>query len=149
MREATVEFLQLHGWTREDSIDRAARHLVFWLSVHDADSEHEPHVTEDALVGGVYYVALGNTHPQLLELYDPRGKQPFGLNEKNAKQLPSAPFHRTVTVTPHTGLLVLFPGWLVHAVMPRDAMEEGVVDQQRPFRVSVSCNLKGYGIVCF
>jgi hypothetical protein len=163
MRSATIEFLKLHGWSDADARARAARHLVFWLSVHDATSEHEPHVTEDALVGGVYYVHLGTTRPQLLGLYDPRGKRPLGLTAANAKHEPAAPFHRITTITPRAGLLLLFPGmdasrvqlffsfivvvlcagWLVHAVMPRDKTSAHHIDANRPYRVSVSVNLKG------
>ena len=72
---------------------------------------------------------------------------------------PRPPFHRTLTVTPREGLLVLFPGWLVHSVLPANATAETSVgagvgaggsesesesdSAGYEYRVSVSMNLKG------
>ena len=95
MRAATVRFLEMHGWSKADAEFKADHDLIFWASVHLAASEHQPHVTEDALLGGVYYVSLGDGEPQSLMLYDPRGKKAVDLTAENAKELPEAPFHRS------------------------------------------------------
>jgi hypothetical protein len=49
------------------------------------------------------------------------------------------PFHRTVTLTPEEGMMVLFPGWLVHTVLP----SRGLNVHQSKYRISISVNLKG------
>ena len=38
--------------------------------------------------------------------------------------LPRPPFHRVVSIQPQEGLLVIFPGWLVHGVLPNDDEDE-------------------------
>ena len=148
-KKATVNFLELHGWTSADARFKADHDLIFWASVHTAASEHQPHVTTDALLGGVFYVELGSGQPQLLQLFDPRGKMAAQLTADNAKELPRAPFHRVVSVEPSVGKLVIFPGWLVHSVAPKNATqlanasEEGIAAGPQRARVSLSVNLKG------
>jgi hypothetical protein len=59
MRRCVSTFLkEYHGWGAEDADRKASHPLVVWVSVHTAESVHQPHVTEDALVGGVYYVSV-------------------------------------------------------------------------------------------
>lgn len=119
-----------------------------------------------ALVGGVYYVSVPPNAGRL-ELYDPRGKSPLRVLS-NPDSPPSPPFHRVVGVQPaegdekenqsysrvlfsydstYVGKLVLFPGWLVHSVLQSSvtqSKEKGEqCHSQRPYRVSLSLNLKG------
>ena len=89
--------------------------MVVWVSVHTTESMHQPHVTDDALVGGVYYIKTPR-HAGRLHIYDPRGKSPLDLRSPLAASSP--PFHRGIGIEPEEGKLVLFPGWLVHAVLP-------------------------------
>jgi hypothetical protein len=147
MRQATVRFLVFHGYSELEATEKATHNLIFWLSVHDVRSEHQPHVTNDALAGGVYYVSL-SPNPQHLTLFDSRGKPPVQMSEANAKTLPLAPFHRTVDIVPAESLLVIFPGYLVHSVSPLNRTFDDVPPAQqaggRPrFRVSLSLNQKG------
>lgn len=118
---------------------------VVWVSIHTAESVHQPHVTDDALVGGVYYVRTP-TGSGRLELYDPRGKNPLrDLAEPTSPPFP--PFHRTVTVVPKAGHLLLFPGWLVHSVVTAESLVADADEiESTPldgYRVSLSLNLKG------
>ena len=136
MRHAANRFLgDTHGLREDDAERRASHPLVVWVSVHTMESVHQPHVTLDALVGGVYYVSVPKGSGRL-ELYDPRGKSPLDLKDPMAASNP--PFHRTVGVQPSPGTLILFPGWLVHSVLPSsmDSSKHG-------YRVSISLNLKG------
>lgn len=111
-----------------------------WVSVHTTESVHQPHVTEDALIGGVYYVRAPPGSGRL-EMYDPRGKHPiYGL--RSPTSLPEPPFHRTVALNPLEGRLVLFPGWLVHSVLPSTQLLPPTVEGDG-YRVSLSLNLKG------
>ena len=99
-----------------------------------------------------------------LALFDPRGKPPTDAGKSgggggdgdgngggedgmpsdptgrffSGMALPSPPFHRVSTVRPVPGLLIVFPGWLVHQVLP--AAGGAQLDQ---LRVSISLNLKG------
>ena len=47
LRRAVVDFLQGHGFSREDALRRASHPLVVWASVHTRESIHQPHVTDD------------------------------------------------------------------------------------------------------
>ena len=167
MRRAASQFLELHGYPKSIALQKASHPLVIWVSVHahGTTSHHQPHVTDDALVGGVYYVRIPPSSGRL-QLYDPRGKQPvWDLSDPTSH--PSPPFHRSVGVQPREGKLVLFPGWLVHSVLPsssdtidftqdrgqdrgqdREEVDPSEVEDRKtskryPHRVSISMNLKG------
>lgn len=79
----------------------------------------------------MYYVTVP-PNSGALDLFDPR--QTIG-----ADGLPEPPYHRTHTVTPREGLMVLFPGWLVHTVRESTGLDV----QKHGYRVSISVNLKG------
>ena len=137
MREAAALFLERHGMDRATARSKAFSHnFLLWASVHTGDSIHEPHNTDDSLIGGVYYVTVPQ-HSGELALFDPRGKSP--VKGGGADELPAPPFHRTVGIRPREGLMVLFPGWLVHQVLPSTGLD---VKKQR-YRISISLNLKG------
>ncbi len=139
-RGAARELLAAHGG---DPAKVDAATCVSWISVHVVgDSVHEPHNTDDSLVGGVYYVSVP-PGSQDLALYDPRGARPFdaggdgGGGRRVAR--PDAPFHRTVELPAAEGVLVLFPGWMVHQVLPSAASSRA----SETYRVSISVNFKG------
>eukprot|EP01038_Epipyxis_sp_PR26KG_P008190 gene8190-11079_t len=150
MRKASIEFLEKHGIIDSIARYKAIYHpLVVWVSVHTKDSVHQPHVTDDALIGGVYYVKTPKWSGKL-ELYDPRGKQPLrDLTDPTSLAVP--PFHRTVVIQPHESKLILFPGWLVHSVLRSSHAEDydnsednnNEVSEENEYRVSLSMNLKG------
>ena len=142
-RAAADELLDAHGGRRRGD----AADLIMWTSVHSSTSVHEPHNTLDSLVGGVYYVAVppGAGH---LALYDPRGLPPISragvqqTGDSTQSARPAPPFHRSVELPAKEGVLVLFPGWLVHQVLP--APSGAPMDEARDgYRVSISVNFKG------
>jgi uncharacterized protein (TIGR02466 family) len=153
MRKSAAIFLQkYHGWD-EEAVQRKASHpLVVWVSVHTVDSVHQPHVTEDALIGGVYYVSVPQGSGKL-HMFDPRGKHPlYDLQVPTSP--PNPPFHRIVSLAPKESLLVLFPGWLVHSVGNANVKSFGrakvsnvsaasKLSHTAKYRVSLSLNLKG------
>eukprot|EP00510_Aplanochytrium_minuta_P006293 CAMPEP_0184007126 /NCGR_PEP_ID=MMETSP0954-20121128/1132_1 /TAXON_ID=627963 /ORGANISM="Aplanochytrium sp, Strain PBS07" /LENGTH=306 /DNA_ID=CAMNT_0026285865 /DNA_START=467 /DNA_END=1384 /DNA_ORIENTATION=- len=108
MREAAVKVLVAYGHSLDVARKKASHDIIFWASVHTGSSIHEPHMTEDSLIGGVYYVTVP-THSGNLELYDPRGRS--GMCKQSLNNLSAPPFHRTVSITPKEGMLILFPGW--------------------------------------
>mmetsp|Transcript_13411 Transcript_13411/g.34200 ORF Transcript_13411/g.34200 Transcript_13411/m.34200 type:complete len:448 (-) Transcript_13411:253-1596(-) len=134
--EAAVQLLMSHGYEEAEARKKAGHNSIFWVSVHVTGSVHEPHMTEDSLIGGVYYVTVPPGSGKL-GLFDPRGRSPMLPPLPQSKGHAVPPFHRTVTIEPRPGLLVLFPGWLVHTVLP------SAIPPDSPYRVSISVNLKG------
>ena len=144
MKAAAAQLLQMHGMDAAAAWRKANHRTILWASVHTGRSIHEPHMTKDSLVGGVYYSGIPEGSGQLA-LFDPRGLSPhlvanhtgaFYEAVPEGERAPRPPFHRTVSVTPEEGKLVLFPGWLVHQVLPSAADMGG-------YRISISVNLKG------
>ena len=130
MREGAAQLLQANGMKRELAEQKVKHDIIFWASVHTEKSVHEPHMTEDSLIGGVYYVTVP-PHSGSLGIFDPRQIMVQGH--------PSPPFHRTYTVEPKEGMLCLFPGWLVHTVYQSKHLNVA----KDGYRVSISLNLKG------
>ena len=96
---------------------------------------------------GVYYARVPKNAGRL-RLFDPRGKgfDPTGKHSGlvDVKAMPNPPFHRTVSIRPEEGKLVIFPGWLVHSVMqPEESSTSDSQAQDDDYRVSIAINLKG------
>jgi hypothetical protein len=72
-----------------------------------------PHWHSNAVLVGVYYVQAGDNQGDIL-LHDPRGgtwwPEPNAVTESNKY---TRTFHR---VKPESGMLVMFPGYLIHSV---------------------------------
>jgi uncharacterized protein (TIGR02466 family) len=146
---AAVDFLVSHGMNATVAREKVLSHqTVYWVSVHSNSSVHQPHMTEDSLVGGVYYVTVPPGSGDL-ELFDARGKSPIlksptavhnaTSDPDDLSNLPMPPFHRSAVVHPSEGMLVLFPGWLVHQVLPSPSLDT----DKHGYRISISFNLKG------
>ena len=134
-REAAEQYLLRHGQSPAQAALNAASRTVVWASVHTGESVHGPHNTEDSMVGGVFYVRVPSRSGGLI-FSDPRGKNTV---TQSPSHLPTPPFHRMYQVDPEEGLLILFPGWLVHQVAPSN----GLRPSDDGFRVSFSFNLNG------
>ena len=84
-----------------------------------------------------------------MHLFDPRGKsavldtpaalRSFSGRPNAALVPPTPPFHRVHEVRPEEGMLVLFPGWLIHDVK----QSVGLHAKKDGYRISISMNLKG------
>lgn len=90
--------------------------LIGWININDAGAYNAQHSHFTATWSGVYYVDPGEPtadRPEsgALEFADPRGVAVRAL---------SPPFSHLVgaTVTPEAGKLIIFPGYLEHAVHP-------------------------------
>jgi len=134
-RSAAKSYLMSIGLSEQDADLKSRSRTVIWASVHTGESYHGPHNTEDSMVGGVFYVKVPPNSGSLL-FSDPRGKNSV---MQAPSQLPTAPFHQMFQVNPYDGLLILFPGWLVHQVAP----SVGLDVQSEGYRVSISFNLNG------
>ena len=102
-----------------------------WANVLCAGDHVTPHTHAEAVWSAVWYVDAGDSdeaHGGLLALRDPRA----GAGAIGAPLAPGE-HAAVVTVAPRTGLLVVFPAWLVHWVTPYRGA--------RP-RISVAANLR-------
>lgn len=134
-QECAAAFLMTLGYSEADARNKAFHNTIFWASVHTGKSVHEPHNTRDSLIGGVYYVSIPARSGRLA-IHDPRGRSPvYPIRDQG---LPEPPFHRVMSIAPREGLLVLFPGWLIHSVEKSKGPQ--VLSK---YRVSISVNLKG------
>eukprot|EP00750_Incisomonas_marina_P020785 INCI4087.1.p1 GENE.INCI4087.1~~INCI4087.1.p1 ORF type:complete len:311 (+),score=57.37 INCI4087.1:212-1144(+) len=96
--------------------------MFMWATVHNSCVSHLPHVHEDSMVSGVFYLTVPPGAGDLV-LEDPRGMVP--------------PFGNRVIHSPKVGDIVLFPSWLVHHVSPSCGTAE---DQPR---ISLAFNIIG------
>lgn len=109
------------------NVPRLRYGMTAWAMVMREGHYIGPHDHGDAHWSSAYYVDAGDDTPApsgRLTLLDPR---------RSGRTVPGLElFPPTFDVTPHTGSLVLFPGWLVHHVHPYRG--------QRP-RISIGCNV--------
>jgi uncharacterized protein (TIGR02466 family) len=95
---------------------RIEQTLRGWANVCRSGHYHKPHSHATYHWSGVYYVDTGtvsNEHPQsgTLEFQDPRGAVEMA-------GMPGNPFGRSIAVRPQSGMIVIFPSWLLHWVNP-------------------------------
>ena len=102
---------------------------VAWANVSRRGDFHRPHNHPNSSWSGVYYVAVGDAvdddQKGLIEFVDPR----TGINTFD---WPGNPFDRRVSIAPEPGLLLVFPSWLQHYVLPFEGNSE---------RISIAFNL--------
>ncbi len=91
-------------------------HIAGWANVLRAGGYNLRHNHPNNAFSGVYYADVGDSDPAdelsgLFEFLDPR---PF----VEMIPVPGAPFGRSFPITPATGLMLVFPAWLYHHVLP-------------------------------
>lgn len=87
-----------------------------WANVARNGSYNAIHNHTPAVFSGVYYVSAGDPAPEgsrdgLIEFVDPRPGAHGG-------PLPTHAFHKQLILDPEPGMLLMFPGWLLHYVHP-------------------------------
>lgn len=91
-----------------------------WANVNRTHDYNLLHVHPDSHWSGVYYVDAGDAGSAgAIQFNDPR---PMA----RAMPVPGFNFDRALTVTPASGLMLLFPSWLEHWVMPYTGTRERV-----------------------
>ncbi|MGE0422738.1 MAG: TIGR02466 family protein [Reyranellaceae bacterium] len=91
-----------------------------WANVNRTHDYNLLHIHPDSHWSGVYYVEAGNPSAGgSIQFTDPR---PMA----RAMPVPGFNFDRALTVTPASGLMLLFPSWLEHWVMPYDGSQERI-----------------------
>lgn len=84
------------------------------LNIHGFGGFNASHVHSNCLLSGVYYISCPAESGDLV-LEDPRVQAVFASTYGFFRHDLGCP---TVALTPHEGLLVLFPSWLSHHVEP-------------------------------
>lgn len=110
--------------------DRTLR-ITAWANVARLGAYNAIHNHTPALYSGVYYAAVGEPAPDggrdgLIEFVDPRPGPHGG-------PLPTHAFNAPLIVDPEPGMMLVFPGWLLHYVHPY----RGAVP-----RISIAFNLR-------
>jgi len=87
-----------------------------WANVAREGSYNAVHNHTPAVFSGVYYASTGDPAPAgsrdgLIEFIDPRPGAHGG-------PLPTHAFHKQLIIDPEPGMLLVFPGWLLHYVHP-------------------------------
>jgi uncharacterized protein (TIGR02466 family) len=93
-----------------------------WANVNTTGASNKLHVHPSANISGVYYVDAGNAvapDSGRLEFLDPR-------NRPNMFETAGTDRNDWFCMAPKSGLLVLFPSWLYHAVTPYDGARDRV-----------------------
>eukprot|EP01045_Picozoa_sp_COSAG04_P023811 COSAG04_NODE_2886_length_3421_cov_1.418122_1_plen_466_part_00 len=138
---SSAEFLREYALSEEDVASRAGSREVFaWANVHANGSSHRRHNHELSCVSGVYFTQAP-TDVARLKFADPRGGHLLVETVGGALGVDtdSPPFVQGLSVAPAAGRLMLFPGWLGHAVVPSGEASR----QSEETRVSFSFNLGG------
>jgi uncharacterized protein (TIGR02466 family) len=104
---------------------------IGWANVNESGHYNRTHIHPNAHWAGVYYVDTGQPDSSLMpngaiELLDPRPA--VGIYE-----LPGVTTSGTWTLQPEPGMMLLFPNWLRHSVLPYRG--------QGP-RITISFNLR-------
>lgn len=103
--------------------------LFNWAAVHGPGEFHGPHTHVGEYHVAVFYAAVGPGSGKL-RFTDPRGHNP--------------PFGRTMTVTPKSGTLYMFPSWLSHMATVSQAstdIDDSFEPKEPPYRVILSFNI--------
>lgn len=90
--------------------------VTAWANVARAGSYNAIHNHTPALYSGVYYAGVGDPAPEgsrdgMIEFVDPRPGPHGG-------PLPTHAFNAPLMIDPEPGMLLMFPGWLLHYVHP-------------------------------
>jgi hypothetical protein len=116
----------VHIYSQESNI-RYHRLDNFWVQDYQPNHFHEPHLHPGSTISGTYYIRA-NTHAGKLLFHNP--------NPHSYMEIPLVkPSNNTkFSIKPQKGLLVLFPSWLQHEILP--SPEKDVI------RTSFSFNYK-------
>lgn len=96
---------------------------AMWAIVNPPGAANTAHVHPGALWSGVYYIAAAPGAGDL-EFTDPRTAKI--MEQARFANRPAA-CRVEARITPEPGLLVLFPGWLYHAVQPNRSAADRVI----------------------
>ena len=114
------EAIEDMGW---DINNQIVKITSMWSIINKKDSFNERHHHGNSALSAAYYVNAEQNSGDIV-FYDPRHSFIFShpenskLNDLNAQ---------TKSISPKSGLLVLFPSYLDHSVQPSKSMEDRIV----------------------
>ena len=114
------EAIEDMGW---DINNQIVKITSMWSIINKKDSFNERHHHGNSALSAAYYVNADQNSGDIV-FYDPRHAFIFShpesskLNDLNAQ---------TKSISPKSGLLVLFPSYLDHSVQPSKSMEDRIV----------------------
>ena len=114
---------------KEEWLDREPVLGNMWANINPKEGMNAPHIHPNSLFSGVYYVK-SNPQAGRLKIYDPRPGVQFNMPSRKEGD-PGRDLWRDANIEPIPGRIIMFPGWLWHAV------EENISDD---IRISVSFN---------
>ena len=115
--ELAVEAVKvMTNYTAQTEAFQGAVELELWANVSGPGDSNKPHSHPGSMWSGIYYVDPGTSpkpHPLsgVIEFMDPRPAVA-------SLSVPGRPFDGAIQIKPEPGMLLLFPGWLVHFVNP-------------------------------
>ena len=102
-----------------------------WANINESGGFNMPHIHGGTYWSAVYYVRAGEGEGGQLVLHDPR-MPALRMHAPGLRFKDAGPDVRT-TIEPKSGLMVLFPAWLLHSVEPW---------QGDGHRISVAMNIR-------
>jgi uncharacterized protein (TIGR02466 family) len=114
LAEAAV--LEMLAMAKPGAIEGRITRLYGWANVNRTGDYNTIHSHPTSQWSGVYYAAVGESDPEhplsgVIEFQDPRGAP-------QAQPFPGFDFGHKLRLVPETGLLLVFPSWLLHMVHP-------------------------------
>lgn len=114
LAEAAV--LEMLAMAKPGPVEGRITRLYGWANVNGAGDYNTIHSHPTSQWSGVYYAAIGENDPSrplsgVIEFQDPRGAP-------QAQPFPGFDFGHKLRLVPETGLLLVFPSWLLHMVHP-------------------------------
>ena len=99
----------ISDYSNQSNINRS-NNIEYWIQDYSKNESHSSHTHGDTLISGVYYVRANNNAGNL------KFTNPNPLfNVTNLKESPKNEIN--FEIQPKKGLLILFPGWLLHETM--------------------------------
>ncbi len=116
IRDATLDM----GWDIENQIVKITS---MWSIINNKDSFNERHHHGNSALSAAYYVEANQKSGDIV-FYDPRSAFTFSHPENSKITDLNA---QTKSITPKSGMLVLFPSFLDHSVNPSTTNEDRIV----------------------
>tara|TARA_R110000787_G_scaffold126471_2_gene237792 strand:+ start:398 stop:964 length:567 start_codon:yes stop_codon:yes gene_type:complete len=99
----------ISDYSNQSNINRS-NNIEYWVQDYSKNESHSSHAHGNALISGVYYIRANNNAGSL-KFTNPN---PLFINT-DLKEGPKNEVN--FEIKPQKGLLVLFPGWLLHEVL--------------------------------
>ena len=119
----------------EEEIKHPVRSLTFtsWLNIINNHGYNKPHHHGTSLMSGVFYIIVPDGSG-IISFKDPR---PGAFFNNNPNISPLGCNLRHTDIKPAEGLLLIFPGYLEHLVVPSTMQEENAIRASLAFNINV------------